>query len=633
VSARATHLEAATRKFLVTTNERKQMSTKTNFKRIALVAVASVGMGLLSSVPAQATIDSAAAITATAGAGATVRASDSTTASTIAIRYFASGGNGAAITDDTATIQVSLGTKPTGSTLDSASILMTLLDTATLGSGGVHTYTGKPTTTAWNGASGVMGTDSMTVATATGRMKASAVGWVYAKWGFWLDTASAKTAGTYTFDYVVRVYSGGVLDAVKGSSGSVNYVVTDATVAAAGVVSAAGTSTAVMSTGSSYSPAVAGIDDVVTAVVTPSATTASAVIRVTQKTSDGSVSRESITVTTNIGNVGTTSAATGKSVTFVGSTTGIDDIGIFADGTSGVATITIKTTSVTFSSKQVTFYSTSVDKIVAVQLGNQIGGTAANVILAKAYDAAGNQIVDNTSVYAYSSNLDVIATGGTAAVPTGTACAYVASVSGQICSLAGSADGTAVVTLRNKSTAALSTKASNAITITVNNQVPVALKLAFDKATYAPGEAAYIRVWGVDAAGKVVAPATRTNLMTAAGITSSVAFGNGSETTTGTSPVTGFTTVAGNGYASADAIRLYKVYMPSSGGTVSISATGGTALPAGAQVEVKATATVTDSGAAALAAVTALATTVASLKTLITTLTNLVLKIQKKVKA
>ena len=42
---------------------------------------------------------------------------------------------------------------------------------------------------------------------------------------------------------------------------------------------------------------------------------------------------------------------------------------------------------------------------------------------------------------------------------------------------------------------------------------------------------------------------------------------------------------------------------------------------------------VTDSGSAALAAVTALATTVASLRTLIVTLTNLVLKIQKKVKA
>ena len=56
-SARATHLEAVTRKFLVTTNERKQMSTKTNFKRIALVAVAALGLGVLSSVPSNAAIN------------------------------------------------------------------------------------------------------------------------------------------------------------------------------------------------------------------------------------------------------------------------------------------------------------------------------------------------------------------------------------------------------------------------------------------------------------------------------------------------------------------------------------------------------------------------------------------------
>ena len=55
-SARATHLEAATRKFLVTTNERKKMSTKTNFKRRALVAVAALGLGVLSSVPSQAEV-------------------------------------------------------------------------------------------------------------------------------------------------------------------------------------------------------------------------------------------------------------------------------------------------------------------------------------------------------------------------------------------------------------------------------------------------------------------------------------------------------------------------------------------------------------------------------------------------
>jgi trimeric autotransporter adhesin len=75
------------------------------------------------------------------------------------------------------------------------------------------------------------------------------------------------------------------------------------------------------------------------------------------------------------------------------------------------------------------------------------------------------------------------------------------------------------------------------------------------------------------------------------------------------------------------------VTMPNSGGSIKITAKGGSGLPAAGQVEVSATATVTDNAAAALAAVTALATTVASLRTLITTLTNLVLKIQKKVKA
>ena len=48
-------LRARSRKFLNLTNERKNMSTKTNFKRIALVAVTALGAGLLSVAPASAT--------------------------------------------------------------------------------------------------------------------------------------------------------------------------------------------------------------------------------------------------------------------------------------------------------------------------------------------------------------------------------------------------------------------------------------------------------------------------------------------------------------------------------------------------------------------------------------------------
>jgi hypothetical protein len=49
VSARATHLKAATENVSVTTIERKQMSNKTTFKRIALAVVAALGFGVLAS--------------------------------------------------------------------------------------------------------------------------------------------------------------------------------------------------------------------------------------------------------------------------------------------------------------------------------------------------------------------------------------------------------------------------------------------------------------------------------------------------------------------------------------------------------------------------------------------------------
>jgi trimeric autotransporter adhesin len=631
-SARATHLEAATRKFLVSTNERKYMSTKTNFKRIALVAVAALGLGVLSSVPSQATVNTAAVITATNGT-ATVALSDSRTAATVAVRFFT---DGTVSAQDTAVVTISMGTQPTGTSLATADIMVTALDTS-LSSGGASVLKGKTNdTTAWATAGG-LGLDSQTATTAKGIITKAAVGNAYGKFGFFLQPGLARVAGTYSFDYVVKIYSGDTLAPTLGGSGSVSIVVTDGTVAAAGAVSAAGQSKAVMKGGATWATSgdSTDIDSTVSVVNTPSSSTPSAVIRVTQLQADGTVSRESITVTTNIGNVGNESGTSiGKSITMVGDADGIQDIGVFADGTSGVATITIKTTSVTFTSKSVTFYSTSVDKYEVTVLGSVIGGAAANALLVKTYDASGNLIVDNTSAYAYSSNLDVIATGGTAAAATGTACTYSSSSGGQICALTGSANGTADITIRNKSTAALSTKASTAVKLTVNTLLPAKVSIAFDKATYAPGEVAYIRVVATDAAGAAVGPnATSTNLLSSAGITSSVAFGNGSETTTASEVNLRYTTASSNGYASNVAIGLYKVYMPASGGTVTITAKGGSALPAAGAVTVTATASVTDSGAAALAAVNALATTVASLRTLITTLTNLVLKIQKKVKA
>jgi hypothetical protein len=83
VSARATHLKAVIGKVSLTTIERKIMSTKTTFKRIALVAAASLGLGVLSVVPSQAAV-SDIVFTATNGA-ATLQNGDSTTAASLKI--------------------------------------------------------------------------------------------------------------------------------------------------------------------------------------------------------------------------------------------------------------------------------------------------------------------------------------------------------------------------------------------------------------------------------------------------------------------------------------------------------------------------------------------------------------------
>ena len=173
---------------------------------------------------------------------------------------------------------------------------------------------------------------------------------------------------------------------------------------------------------------------------------------------------------------------------------------------------------------------------------------------------------------------------------------------------------------------------SNEISLTVSQATAATVKLSWNKASYAPGEKATLTVEVLDSAGKAVPNATFANLFATGGISLSSAAGNGSDTLTAVSVLTSTPAQDYVGTTTTGA-KLYTVYMPASGATVTASATGGTSLPAAGQVKVSASASVTDSGAAALAAVNALATTVASLKTLITTLTNLVLKIQKKSQA
>jgi hypothetical protein len=590
------------------------MSTKTNFKRIALVAVAALGLGVLSSVPSQAVVSSTITITGSSTGTATLGLADSTTAGTVTVKWQS------IVASDSIVLTASLKSAPALGV--APNVVLSGKDTLTAQAATVIAPAALGTTFTGGVTPGAGATGGYTYNYQDSAVVNSAVGYNSATLRVQMDSATSTTRAAGTYVYTITAYPYVLVGTTTGTtpdytrSVSADVTITVAATAGESTVASAATSSAFIGT-------TAGAKTTDAAIAVPAAVsstdTARAFIYVLLKNASSVAAGESITVTTNIGNVGT-AAARGKSVVL--SSNGTTDISIYSDGTAGTATITVKSTSVTFASKTVVFYAAAPTSIVASALNTTPGvGTTPAALGVVAKDANGN--IYGGSLYVSSSALTVIS-------DTATACTYNSTNSRHECSLTGLVGGTAVITVRDAATAP--TISSNAVSFTVSANAPASVKLSFDKATYAPGEKATLLISVLDSAGKSVAANTFANLFATGGIALSTAAGNGSETTTAISA----TTVSLASYALGtltDPVKAFTIYMPSSGGTITAKATGGTSLPLAAQVAVTATATVTDSGAAALAAVTALATTVASLKTLITTLTNLVLKIQKKVKA
>jgi hypothetical protein len=321
-------------------------------------------------------------------------------------------------------------------------------------------------------------------------------------------------------------------------------------------------------------------------------------------------------------------------------------IGVFSDGTAGVGTITLTTlTGTVIATEKVTFYG-DIATIVATPVKSVIAvGANASTIKAVAYDAAGVTVGAGT-LNAYSSDVSVVSDTGTAAT----------IVNGEaVFTITGVKTGGAAVTIKSGTIASapVSTRVEGA---------PATVKLSFDKAVYLPGEAATITVQVIDAAGLPVSGKTHANLFAVGGITSNYAFGGSSDVLTATSITTDTATV-----------KSYKVFMPLVENVVTISATGGSSLPTAGQVVVTTSAEVSNAAnkaavkaseeaaeAAKAATEAALAASkaadaatlqaqaavdsvaklsadvsamITALRKQITTLTNLVVKIQKKVRA
>ena len=631
-SARATHLEAATRKFLVTTNERKQMSTKTNFKRIALVAVAALGLGVLSSVPSQATISSVTVTTAN-GTATTSGNYDSLTAATISVT---------ALLDNKATDCVTVSyffkSRPTDATANLGHLRY--VDSTTGATASSTVVDTSLVTTAVKSANDLATKlDSVTSNNSdfgtTFRLAADTNGFVGADFRMELDSATL-TPGTYTYTVVVKTFTaGGQLLPLPGTTNSYDVSIVVSRAAAVALTATAAYSYSRMGPDSAGQGTSDAVDSTLAVSATAGTTRGYILVAVRNASNGFTTAEDSLTaVVTGAGLVCIQALTTcGKNIK-VAATAGDYVFGLQGDGVGGVSNVVITSgvTGLTYT-HSVTYYATA-SKMTAGAYNPTLGmGANSTAIAMTATDGTGTNWAGAAYIYA-SAAADALI-GGSATTPV--ACSYSAADKTHFCPVTAIAAGTAKFKVINAATIAAATVTSNEVSVTVSNSTAVSVKLAFNKATYVAGEKAYITVTVLDAAGKTMQGATYSNLFATGGIASSYGFASGSDTLTAVSVAT---EVANSATTPTTAgAKTYMVYMPATG-SVKITATGGVSLPTSGQVDVSATATVTDAAAAAtaaasaaLAAVTALATTVASLKTLITTLTNLVLKIQKKVKA
>jgi trimeric autotransporter adhesin len=488
-----------------------------SFKKIALGLAAAMSFGVLSALPTSAaviqptlTIDSATD-SIVAGETATAVVTLSFISETAA---------------DTATVLSAIFSQPSGS---SKSATLTLLETAT----SVVTI-----------AAGSLSADvNSTVGTP---------GFVTAK--FTVSLVAPSVAGTY---------EARILTTRPAAGPSVAWTVT---VKAADITPSAATTTSILNAGETT----AAVADATVYAPKATSTDAAAVIVVTPKNAAGGSATESILATVSgsgmigHGSNATSISAQGRSLVIPSG----NHIGVFADGTAGVSTITLTTlTGTVLATEKVTFYG-DIASIVATTVKSVIPvGSNVSTIKAVAYDAAGVTVGAGT-LNAFSSNVSVVSDSGTAAT----------IVNGEaLFTLTGVKTGGVAVTIKSGTV-------SSAPVATRVEGTAATVKLSFDKAAYLPGEAATITVQVLDATGLPVSGKTHANLFATGGIVSNYAFGSASDVLTSTSVTTDTATV-----------KTYKVFMPLVQNTIKITATGGSSLPVAGQVVVSAEALVEDS--------------------------------------
>jgi hypothetical protein len=513
-------LPAAMEKVSMATNERKIMSKKTFFKRIAMTAIAALGFGVLSVAPSQAVLSGESL---TIGAAST----DTTTtyASTIAVNETAtavlrhtwtstSPGNESVVVT---AIRATAGTGTLRMTLtDSATSQSTTTQPAYFASGAADAVNliGTDAAQLRSGAASAVTTYTVSDTDGTGgRSINSTVS---------LRFIAPSVAGTYNFTVSTALYKG------LGASGdgtegkSVTWTVT---VTAADVV-ATSASTSTLRTGEALlsDGTIEGTDSAVIASrLATSTRNAAATIWINQKNAAGTAN-ESMTVTVSgpawVSTDSGTAPTSGTAVTLrnlgpVGATysySGLTPIFIYSTGTAGIATVTVSTVSgLVLGTETVTFVG-SVTSIAIentfrkiLRAGGGTNGTDQPTIAIRATDANGNSVSGLTFSLVSSNTTAVNSAAAAAAV-----CAEDATDPGFYeCVATTTATSTsgqaATLTYRVVNPAVTTSTAYFTVdhAVTLGGSVSTWTVTA-NKASYEPGEAMILTATGVDASGNPI---------------------------------------------------------------------------------------------------------------------------------
>jgi len=612
------------------------MSTKTTFKRVALVAVAALGLGVLSVAPSQATVVASTLTLGTTASTATVGESASTTLTnsfistaaydSVTVAGYITSSNGA-----NASVKITMAAVTDSSTSDATKYA--LVNDATVND------------------------NVFATGTANGNLSVNAKYTVY--------LVNPLSAGTYTVVFYQTPWT-----ATGTGSASTTTATWTVTVAAANTAATAASTASVRfgdASAASTSPYGGTTEGVDSATVAVKSATAGAAYTVWTKllNSAGAAASESITaVISGQGYISAdTTRGTGTALTLKNTAAGTA-IYVFSNGTAGTATLNISTPSYAFPAKTLKFSGDATKIAVSTAVApktvirSKVGTSTSNVAVIAVTDAAG---VGLTSAQTFT-----VTSSATAQISSASVGSYDSTLGGYPLTVVTGAAPTSGTEVTLTVSIADPADTTGVAKLTTTHKVKMGGSVAkevisFDKTSYSPGEQMVITITATDASGNpvydgVAAPTLSSNktIQGLANVATSYTGGKADSVSRDTD---------------GSVLVTYRVYAPATAGEFKVTATGtdaaATQISAAATVADPALDAATDAASeatdaanaatdAALAAADAadaataaaqdaadavaalsaeVSKMIASLKAQLTSLTNLVIKIQKKVRA